>query len=120
MQRLFIGLLCFSVLYIVCGCAAFKDSSSSSVQESPTQQKSEAKAPDTISGTLKVCPLDSVACVPENTSLAVAPDKAAPVVQLPETSFDFGIMNENREFVHKFQIKNAGSSDLIIKKIIPG
>ncbi len=119
MQRLFIGLLCFLVLYGLCGCAAFKDASSRSGQESPLQQ-SETKAPALIPATPQICPLDSVACVPQTTSLAAAPEKAAPIVQVPETSFDFGMMREDKEFVHKFRILNAGTSELIIKKISPG
>jgi hypothetical protein len=118
-QRLFTGLLCFAVLYGLCGCAAFKDSSSNSWQESPPQQ-SETKSPGLIPETAQVCLLDPAACVPQTTSPVAAPEKAAPVVQVPETSFDFGKMNEDKVFVHKFQIKNAGTSDLIIKKILPG
>jgi hypothetical protein len=118
-QRLFTGLLCFAVLYCLCGCAAFKDSSSGSWQES-TPQQSETKPPALIPETAQVCLLDPAACVPQTTSPVAAPEKAAPVVQVPETSFDFGKMNEDKVFVHKFQIKNAGTSELIIKKILPG
>jgi hypothetical protein len=119
-QRLFIGLLCFPVLYGLCGCAAFKDTSSRSVQESPPQQQTETKAPALIPGTVQTCPLDSVACVQQTSSPVVAPEKAVPIVKVPETSFDFGKMTEDKVFVHKFQIKNVGTSELIIKKILPG
>ena len=119
MQRLFIGLLCFPVLYGLCGCASFKDTFSRSGQESPPQQ-SETKAPALIPATPQTCPLDPASCVPQTTSPAAAPDKTAPIVQVPETSYDFGIMREDKEFVHKFHIKNAGASELIIKKISPG
>jgi hypothetical protein len=118
-RRLFIGLLCFPVLYGLCGCAAFKDSSSRSGQESPPQQ-SETKAPALTPATPQTCTLDSVACVPQTTPLVAAPDKAAPVVQIPETSFDLGIMREDKEFAHEFRIKNVGASELTIKKISPG
>jgi len=118
-QRLFIGLLCFLVLYGLCGCAAFKDTSSRSGQESPSQQ-SETKAPALFPATPQTCRLDSVECVPQTTSLVVAPEKGTPIVQVSETSFDFGIMREDKEFVHKFRIKNVGASELIIKKISPG
>ncbi len=119
MQRLFIGVLYFLLLYGLCGCAAFKDAYSRSGQESSPQQ-SETKAPALIPAASQTCPLDSVACIPQTTPLAVAPDKAAPIVQVPETSFDFGIMREDKEFVHKFRIKNVGASELTIKKISPG
>jgi hypothetical protein len=118
-QRLFIGLLCFLIPYGLWGCASFKDTSSRSGQEAQPQQ-SETKAPTLIPATLQTCPLNSVACVPQTTSLVAAPEKAAPIVQVPETSFDFGIMREDKDFVHKFRIKNVGTAELIIKKIIPG
>ncbi len=119
MQRLFIGLLCFAFVNGICGCAAFKDSSCCSGQELPPQQ-SEAKAPDLIPAAPQICLLDPAACAPEITSSVTPPEKAAPVVQVPEKSFDFGTMSGDSVFVHKFQIKNVGASELIIKKIIPG
>jgi hypothetical protein len=118
-QRLFIGLLCFPVLYGLCGCASFKDTSSRSGQESLPQQ-SETKAPAVIPPTSQTCTLDPAACVPPTAPLAAAPDKAAPIVQVPEATFDLGIMREDKTFVHKFLIKNVGASELTIKKISPG
>jgi len=118
-QRLFVGLLCFALGYGLCGCASFKDSSSRSGQELPPQQ-SETKAPDLIPAAPQICPLDPAGCIPQTTSPVTPPGKAAPVVQVPETSFDFGTMSGDSVFVHKFQIKNVGTSELIIKKIIPG
>jgi hypothetical protein len=117
-QRLFIGLLCFTVLYGLFGCSALKDASSRSGQESSPQQR-EAQAPPPVPETPQTCPLDSVACVPQATPLAAALKKEGPVAQVPETSFDFGIMNEDKEFVHKFRIRNVGTSELIIKQILP-
>jgi hypothetical protein len=118
-QRLFIGLLCFALVCGLCGCAGFKDSSYRSGQELPPQQ-SETKAPDLNPEAAQICPLDPAACVPQTTSPVTPPGKTAPVVQVPETSFDFGTMSEDKVFVHKFQIKNVGASELIIKKILPG
>jgi hypothetical protein len=103
---------------MLCGCAAFKDSFSRFGQQ--PAQKAETKAPASIPETAQVCSLDTVACVPQSTSPVAAPDKAAPVVQVPETSYDFGIMSEDKDFVHKFRIKNVGASELKIKKVLPG
>lgn len=43
---------------------------------------------------------------------------AAPKAELAETSFDFGLISENRENVHPFTIKNTGDADLVIKRIV--
>ncbi|SPJ13802.1 conserved exported hypothetical protein [Syntrophobacter sp. SbD2] len=109
MHRLFIGLFCFLFLYGLCGCAAFNDTFSRSGQESAPQES-----------TPQVCLLDPASCIPQTPSPAVAPDKTAPIVQIPETSYDFGILREDTELVHKFLIKNVGASELIIKKVSPG
>jgi len=110
MQRFFTGMLCFLVLYPLSGCTTFTGASNRFVQESSTAQDSP---------TTGVCLLDLAASIPETVSPAPATDNA-PIVQLPETAYDFGSMNENREFVHKFSVRNVGESQLKIKKIIPG
>ncbi len=118
-QRLFIGLLCFALVCGLCGCAGFKDSSNRSGQELALQQ-SETKAQALIPEAPQICLLDPASCIPQTTSPVTPPEKVVPIVQVPETSFDFGTMSGDSVFVHKFQIKNVGTSELIIKKIIPG
>lgn len=44
---------------------------------------------------------------------------AGPVVQVPESSFDFGEVIDGKDYVHDFKIKNVGSSDLVLKKVLP-
>jgi len=125
MQRFFAGLLCFSVLLMLCGCATFKGDSSSMGREPASQAETKAASPipgmtettatASIPGTAQTCPVGSVACPPP-----VPREKAVPIVEVPEKSFDFGIMKEDRDYSHKFVIKNVGTSELIIKKILPG
>ncbi len=70
----------------------------------------------------QTCRLDLGACIPPippQVSAPERPDTPVPIVQLPETSFDFGTIGDGT-FTHKFLIKNAGASELVIKKIIPG
>ncbi len=119
MQRFFTGMLCVLLLYPLSGCTTFTSGPNCFVQKSSAVSHPETKAPDQESSTTGVCLLDPVAAIPETAPPAPATDEA-PVVQLAETAYDFGTMNENNEFVHKFSIKNVGTSQLKIKKIVPG
>jgi hypothetical protein len=74
---------------------------------------------NTIAGTVQTCALDTGICIALPTPPAGTPGKGAPVAQIPEKSFDFGVMREDKDFIHKFQIKNIGTAELTIKKIIP-
>ncbi len=119
MRRFFTGMLCVLLLYPLSGCTTFTDASNRFVEKSSAVLHPENKTPDQESPTAGVCLLDPAAAIPETVSPATASDQA-PIVQLAETAYDFGIMNENNEFVHKFSIKNVGASQLKIKKILPG
>jgi hypothetical protein len=66
-----------------------------------------------------MCLLDPVASVQQTVSPTPATDNA-PIVELPETTHDFGTIGEGKEYVYKFIIRNIGKSELKIKKIIPG
>ncbi|MCE5335177.1 MAG: DUF1573 domain-containing protein [Desulfobacteraceae bacterium] len=43
-----------------------------------------------------------------------------PVVQMSETSWNFGELIDGREYAHDFMVKNAGTAPLEIKKVLPG
>lgn len=73
----------------------------------------------TAAATLQTCAVDTGTCIGLPTPSAGAPGKSGPVAQIPEKSFDFGVMREDKDFIHKFRIKNIGTADLTIKKIIP-
>lgn len=147
MQRFFTGLLCFLVPYVLYGCTTFNSAFSPSGQESakraePTSavsrpvrqttnktparefsQQTQTKAPDLLPGTTQTCSLASVACVPATAGISHATpsmEKHAPIVQIPQKFYNFGTLTENKDYVHKFLIKNAGTSTLKIEKIIPG
>ena len=119
MQRFFTGMICFLVLYPLSGCTTFPGALNRFVQEPGAVLHHETKAAAQDSPTAGVCLLDPAASIPETVSPAPATGNA-PIVQLAETAYDFGTMNENKEFVHKFSIRNVGTSQLKIKKIIPG
>ena len=44
----------------------------------------------------------------------------APVIQVPETTFDFGEVFEGVEVSHDYVIKNAGKTELQIEQVRPG
>jgi hypothetical protein len=119
MQRFFTGMLGFLVLFLLSGCTSYEDAFNRLAQKSRAVLHSETNAPVQAPPTAEICLLDPVASVLETTSPAPATDKA-PVVQVPETTHDFGTMGGGKEFVHKFSIKNVGTSELEIKKVVPG
>lgn len=43
-----------------------------------------------------------------------------PVVQMAETSWNFGELIDGHEYAHDFMVKNAGTATLEIKKVLPG
>ena len=45
---------------------------------------------------------------------------AAPVVEVPETSWDFGHVPQNSKLTHDYWIKNIGTDSLKIIKVKPG
>ena len=70
-------------------------------------------------------------CFPAGSSFAADPPEAAPtretsiqpaapVVEAPETSFDFGEVSEDRDYVHDFIIRNTGAAALELKRVLPG
>jgi len=51
--------------------------------------------------------------------LTAGPAAAAPRAEVPETTFDFGKVYEDKELVHTFSITNTGEAPLHIKGIDP-
>ncbi len=43
-----------------------------------------------------------------------------PQVEVPETEFDFGAVQDGSDYVHAFLIRNTGTEVLEIKKVLPG
>ena len=127
MQRFFTVLLCFSVLLMLGGCATSNGGSSRLEQEPARQAETKAASPITgttatpatasIPGTAQTCPVGSVTCLP---GIAPAPQRTGPAAEVPEKSFDFGTMNEDRDYSHAFIVKNVGTSELTIKKVLRG
>lgn len=46
--------------------------------------------------------------------------QGTPTVEVVETSFDFGELKEDEDYVHDFKVKNTGNGVLEIKKVLPG
>jgi LEA14-like dessication related protein len=64
-------------------------------------------------------PLAVISLVLLGTLATGAPAAAAPRVEVPETTFDFGKVYEDKELVHTFTINNTGDAPLRIKGIDP-
>ncbi len=45
---------------------------------------------------------------------------AAPRLEMPEASFDFGFTPQNSTISHKFWLKSSGEDSLLILKVVPG
>ena len=52
--------------------------------------------------------------------IATAQTNGTPAVELSETIFDFGLVNEGIDYLHAFKIRNTGTGVLEIRKILPG
>ena len=107
MRRFSIGLLSAFVLLMFYGYGATTGDSGVSGQQPAPQTETRAAAP--TSGT-----------APAGIILAQAQQRTGPVAEVAEKSFDFGTMNEDRDYSHAFIIKNAGTSELTIKKVLRG
>jgi hypothetical protein len=47
-------------------------------------------------------------------------DTNTPLIEVPETLFDFGEIKDGDDYVHAFTIWNLGTGVLEIKKVLPG
>ena len=118
MQRFLTGVLFLSVLLLLCGCATMTGDSSVSGQTPVTQTETKAAAPTPgTAGTQVSQPTSGTTGSVEVTPGTRAP---GPAVEVPERSFDFGVMREDTDYSHAFVIRNVGTSELVIKKVQPG
>ena len=63
---------------------------------------------------------DNSVRMPDHQEVAAAQTNGTPVVEVPETVFDFGVVSEGKDYIHTFKIKNTGTGVLEIRKIMPG
>jgi hypothetical protein len=49
-----------------------------------------------------------------------AQDKAKPLAEFSELTFDFGEVFEQAQYAHTFTVRNRGKADLIIEDVKPG
>ena len=117
MQRFFRGTLCFADLCLLSGCAVFHDVSNRFAQKSRAILHPETVAPTQECLTAQICLHDPAASIQE-TSPVPAIDEAS-IVEFPETTHDFGTMREDKEYVHKFIMKNVRRFQSKIEKSYP-
>ena len=63
---------------------------------------------------------DNAASMPNHQEIAAVQTNGTPVIEVPETVFDFGIVREGNDYIHDFKIRNIGTGPLEIRKIVPG
>lgn len=74
----------------------------------------------TISAVLLGSGLQIVPCLPiASSALAQTPVAAQSQVLIPEPEFDFGTVTQGSKVVHDFVVKNVGTADLTIQRVIP-
>ena len=120
MQRFFTVMLCFSVLLLLFGCATTGAEPSASEQQPALQL--EAKAATPTPGTTETNVAQATPGTAGTSTVQAAPGTRppGPAVIVPESTFDFGVMREDKDYSHAFIIQNVGTSVLIIKKVQPG
>lgn len=114
MNGCYLVLICILVSFFLTGCAYTSNTFRNMLVFLHIQ-----KAQNQESGA-GVCLLDPTANIHPDKSPAAADPEKAPSVQVAETSYDFGVVKEDEEFVHRFSVRNVGKAVLRIKKILPG
>jgi hypothetical protein len=114
MKRLGAGIFCTLTLFFLTGCAHTSGATDSFRSTLAFLHLGKAPAEK------HVCMLDPTSYMTETPDQSAAASDRAPVVEVPETTYDFGKFTEDKELVHKFDIKNVGKSVLTIKKVLPG
>jgi hypothetical protein len=115
MQRLFKAMICAFIACALCGCASVDDSGRRAAQgpAAPAETKASSQHLSTP-GT----GAQGQAAVANTTSPAPSTGNL-PIAEVPETTYTFGPADRSN-LSHAFVVKNAGKSDLIIKKVLPG
>jgi len=97
------------LFWVLCACFLISCAHSG---ESPKVSKQTAPEP---------APAASIPTPAPTTAFAPAQGSAPePVIVIPEMSHDFGELSEDKDYVYDFKIKNAGTTVLEIKKVLPG
>ena len=69
---------------------------------------------------LASCALFGKSKDPAEVAKPEATSGGTPKVVVPETTFDFGIFTEDKEYIHEFVVKNEGTGTLKIIEASPG
>jgi hypothetical protein len=103
--------ICFFLIPL--GCAHTSDSPASMPRQ---QEIAPAQTNVPPAQVVAVAKTDS-APAPE---VPMAQTNGVPKAELSETVFDFGLVADGTDYLHSFKIRNIGTGDLVIKKILPG
>ncbi|MEM5787789.1 MAG: hypothetical protein AAGU11_10745 [Syntrophobacteraceae bacterium] len=56
----------------------------------------------------------------QDTAVASAAGTGTPALEVPESHFDFGEVQDGNDYLHAFVIRNRGTGVLQIRKVVPG
>ncbi len=56
----------------------------------------------------------------QDISVAAAGATGVPALEVPESYYNFGEVNEETDYMHEFVIRNKGTGVLEIRKVVPG
>jgi len=84
------------------------------------RQQEVAQAQTNAASAQQVAPAAQTNVAPAQQVAPVAQPNGTPSVELSETVFDFGLVSDGTDYLHAFKIRNVGTGDLVIKKILPG
>jgi hypothetical protein len=118
MKRLCLGLICILALGLLCSFAGSGDFSNR-FSHTLLSGLHVVAPPDEHAKSSEFCILDPVAYAKEAADPVTETDKP-PIAELSETTYDFGELSVEKDFVHSFSVRNTGKSDLNIKKVVPG
>ncbi|MHC1745123.1 MAG: hypothetical protein AB9873_19130 [Syntrophobacteraceae bacterium] len=65
------------------------------------------------------CALFGKSSTPAETARPEATTGGTPKVVLTETTYDFGKITEEKDYIHEFVVKNEGTGVLQIKEVVP-
>jgi hypothetical protein len=77
----------------------------------------------TVSMTIPIVSANAPAAVQDTARQEIALadlETGTPRIEIPETFFDFGELNDGDDYVHSFTVRNLGTGVLQIEEVLPG
>lgn len=101
-------------LSILIPCACLIASCSSSSDKAAKAARQEAPPP------AAVAPAPQKSASVPATAAGSGQAQAGPCAEFPTTAHDFGSVSSEKDYVYAFVVRNVGTEELQIKKVLPG